>query len=243
MTQKPDSSFRLFQVAGITVYLHYIWLIVAYWQIVQRAGAHSSIIWNVGEYLALFGIVLLHEFGHAFATRQVGGSADTILLWPFGGIAYVQSPPRPGAELWSIAAGPLVNVALVIPFTLVLTLSGLPVFGHVHSDLGMFLQYIWQINIGLLIFNILPIYPLDGGQILRSLLWYKFGPIRSLLYATMVGFVGVAAFALYTLYILVKYSLEDALFAGFLTFYIFTNCRQAYLFAKTANNSGRARPF
>ncbi len=235
MSQKPDSSFRLFQVAGITVYLHWIWLLVAYWQIVERARSHSSLIWNIGEYLALFGIVLLHEFGHAFATRQVGGSADTILLWPFGGIAYVQSPARPGAELWSIAAGPLVNVVLFIPLTLALKLNGLPISDRVHSDLGNFLQNLWMINKYLLLFNILPIYPLDGGQILRSLLWFKFGPIRSLLYATMVGFVGVAGLAAYALY-------NMSIWMGFLTFYVFSNCRQAYLFAKTANSQTQARP-
>ena len=65
------------------------------------------------EYLALFFIVMLHEFGHALACRQVGGTANQIVLWPLGGVAYVDPPPRPGATLWSIAAGPLVNVALL----------------------------------------------------------------------------------------------------------------------------------
>lgn len=69
--------------------------------------------WNIAEYLALFGIVLLHEFGHALACRQVGGKAERVVLWPLGGIALVQPPPRPGALLWSIAAGPLVNLVLV----------------------------------------------------------------------------------------------------------------------------------
>ena len=54
-----------------------------------------------------------HEFGHALACRQVGGSANQIILWPLGGVAYVNPPQRPGATLWSIAAGPLVNVALL----------------------------------------------------------------------------------------------------------------------------------
>ena len=76
------------------------------------AGGYSSLVWNVLEYLALFAIVLLHEFGHALACRQVGGKANQIVLWPLGGVAYVAPPPRPGATLWSIAAGPLVNVAL-----------------------------------------------------------------------------------------------------------------------------------
>ena len=63
-----------------------------------------------------FLIVLLHEFGHALACRQVGGTANQIVLWPLGGVAYVNPPQRPGATLWSIAAGPLVNVALLPSF-------------------------------------------------------------------------------------------------------------------------------
>ena len=77
-----------------------------------RARQYSSLFWNALEYLALFAIVLLHEFGHALACRQVGGRAEQIVLWPLGGVAYVDPPQRPGATLWSIAAGPLVNVVL-----------------------------------------------------------------------------------------------------------------------------------
>jgi Zn-dependent protease len=86
---------------------------VAYYEINQRSGRYTSLTWNVLEYLALLLIVLLHEFGHSLACRQVGGQADRIVLWPLGGVAYVQPPQRPGATLWSIAAGPLVNVALI----------------------------------------------------------------------------------------------------------------------------------
>ena len=76
-------------------------------------GTYSSPVWNVLEYLSLFLIVLIHEFGHQLACRQVGGETHDIILWPFGGVAYVSPPQRPGAQLWSIAAGPLVNVALI----------------------------------------------------------------------------------------------------------------------------------
>jgi Zn-dependent protease len=72
--------------------------------------------WSIAEYLGLFLIVLTHEFGHAMACRQVGGTANRIMLWPLGGVAYVDPPQRPGAMLWSIAAGPLVNVALIPVF-------------------------------------------------------------------------------------------------------------------------------
>src|SRR5262245_24992133 len=110
-------SIRLFRLAGVTVHLHWTWLIVAYIAVRYRADQYGSLVWNVAEYLALFGIVLLHEYGHALACRSVGGRADHIVLWPLGGIAFVAPPPRPGAVLWSIAAGPLVNVVL-LPITI-----------------------------------------------------------------------------------------------------------------------------
>ena len=113
MLPTRQGSFRLFRIAGIDVFLHWSWIIVATFIIGQRAREYSTLTWNVLEYLALFAIVLLHEFGHALACRQVGGSANQIVLWPLGGVAYVSPPPRPGATLWSLAAGPLVNVVLL----------------------------------------------------------------------------------------------------------------------------------
>src|ERR1700686_743550 len=113
MPTSNQGSIRLFRFSGIDVFLHWSWFVVAAYEIQTRKGSYSSVTWNVLEYLALFLIVLVHEFGHALACRQVGGSANQIVLWPLGGVAYVDPPPRPGATLWSIAAGPLVNVILV----------------------------------------------------------------------------------------------------------------------------------
>src|SRR5271169_354715 len=113
MPSARQGSIRLFQFKGINVFLHWSWFLVAVYEIQSRNGSYSSVTWNVLEYLALFLIVMLHEFGHSLACRQVGGQANQIVLWPLGGVAYVDPPPRPGATLWSIAAGPLVNVALV----------------------------------------------------------------------------------------------------------------------------------
>ena len=73
MNSLAGGSFRLFRVSGIQVYLHWSWLVVAYVEIVSRVNKYQSMAWNVIEYLALFGIVLMHEFGHALACRQVGG--------------------------------------------------------------------------------------------------------------------------------------------------------------------------
>src|SRR5687768_9960861 len=88
-------SIPLFRISGVQVYLHWSWLLVAVIEVQLRTNAYSAQVWNVAEYLMLFGIVLLHEFGHVIACRQVGGQADRIVLWPLGGIAYVTPPPRP----------------------------------------------------------------------------------------------------------------------------------------------------
>ncbi len=159
-----------------------------------RQGRYSSLAWNALEYLALFAIVLMHEFGHALACRQVGGKADTIMLWPLGGVAYVSPPSRPGAMLWSLAAGPLVNVALMPLLYAAVLASGSLGLAQTMPDAYQLIKTVFDINVVLLAFNILPIYPLDGGQILRSLLWYVVGRARSLAAATVLGIVGAAGF-------------------------------------------------
>ncbi len=194
MARARQGSIHLFRFRGIDVFLHLSWFLVAIYEIQMRKGSYSSVTWNILEYLALFVIVLIHEFGHALACRQVGGRADQIVLWPLGGVAYVDPPPRPGATLWSISAGPLVNVAL-LPI-----LFGVVIIGQSQGwpatlpDVYHLVRSVAYINLGLLIFNILPIYPLDGGQILRSLLWFVLGRARSLMAATVIGLIGVAGF-------------------------------------------------
>ncbi len=181
-----NGSLQLFKLFGITVWLHWSWLIVAYFM-VQRNRDYTTPVWAVLEYLALFAIVLTHEFGHALACRSVGGKADTIMLWPLGGIAFVSPPLRPGATLWSIFAGPLVNIVLV-PVTWVLaTVVGT---AYPETNVATFTYILAIINTALLIFNMLPVYPLDGGQILQSLLWFVLGYVRSLRVASVLGMIG-----------------------------------------------------
>lgn len=224
MTPTNQGSFRLFRVAGIDLYLHWSWFLVAAYEISSRKGQYTSLAWNAAEYLALFGIVMLHEFGHALACRQVGGKADQIVLWPLGGVAYVQPPQRPGPTLWSIAAGPLVNVAL-IPVLLALV-YGLRIAGvfEVVPDLLLLLKGIFVINLLILVFNLLPIYPLDGGQILHSLLWFLIGRARALIVATSIGFLGVAALVLLAFW-------SQSVWIGILAVFILMNCWQGFRYA------------
>ena len=101
-------------------------------------------------------------------------------------------PARPGATLWSIAAGPLVNV-LLVPILMILGgLSRSSGWAEAMPNAHALLRAVAIINLTLLIFNLMPIYPLDGGQILRSLLWFVVGRARSLMAATIIGFAGVA---------------------------------------------------
>ncbi len=182
-------TIRLFRFAGIDVFLHFTWFIIAAYFISGYIPKYRSPVWGVFEYVALFVIVLIHEFGHALACRQVGGIANQIVLWPLGGIAFVNPPRRAGAYLWSIAAGPLVNVILlpVLWFASRTVQTSAP-----GSDISIFLDDLNWINAGLLIFNILPVFPLDGGQIVRGLLWFPFGEFRSLQIASVIGLVGGA---------------------------------------------------
>jgi len=210
-------SFKIFTLAGISVFVHWSWFLVAVYSIQFRTHEYSSLVGNVAEYLVLFLIVLTHEFGHQLACRSVGGQTHDIVLWPLGGVAYVSPPQRPGAQLWSIAAGPLVNVVLVPVFTiLVLISSRLDWFGA-HPDAAAFLHNVWWINTGLLIFNLMPVYPLDGGQILRSLLWFPFGRANSLLVASGIGFIGVAGLILLAV-------LARSIWLGIMAAFILMNC-------------------
>ncbi|MFT4974251.1 MAG: Zn-dependent protease [Myxococcota bacterium] len=184
---KPAGTIQLFVFRGIHVYVHWSWLIVGVIALQLRSDAYTSVAWNVAEYLLLFAIVLLHEFGHALACRSVGGQAERILLWPLGGIAYVRPPQRPGAQLWSLFAGPLVNLVLA-PLGLGLLVLWSMV-GVVPPDAESVLITFVALNVGLFVFNMLPIYPLDGGQILRSFLWFAVGRERSLTIAAGLGLV------------------------------------------------------
>ncbi|MEO0054112.1 MAG: hypothetical protein RLZZ50_59, partial [Verrucomicrobiota bacterium] len=197
MLPTREGSVRLFRLFGIEVSLHWSWFAVALYTLISRADEYSSAVWNVAEYLALFTIVLMHEFGHSLACRQTGGQADKILLWPLGGVAFVAPPQRPGAQLWSIAAGPLVNVALVPLLYGLLWVLDRQGVGETHPDLLECVFTANVINVVLLVFNLMPVYPLDGGQIFRSVLWYGIGPVKSLIVATGIGLLGGAALAVY----------------------------------------------
>jgi len=222
----------LFHFAGVDVYLHWSWFLFAAFEISSRAKAYSSIAWNVLEYLSLFFIVLLHEYGHALVCRQVGGTANEIMLWPLGGMAYVSPPQRPGATLWSSAAGPLVNVQLLLVFTPVgVIIDRSFKLAKTAPNIHSFFLALIGMNGLLLAFNLLPIYPLDGGQIIRSLLWYVIGRARSLMVVVAIGFACVAG-------LLCLAVLKRSLWIGIIALFILSSCwgglQQAWTLSRLA---------
>jgi Zn-dependent protease len=226
-----QGSIHLFRLFGIDVYLHWAWFLAVLY-FINGAKGYSSTFWSVLECLALFLIVLMHEFGHQLACRQVGGKTHDIILWPLGGVAYVSPPQRPGAQLWSIVAGPLVNVALFPILTGVLVLAQSANWESTMSDAYFFVLTLWSINAVLLAFNLLPIYPLDGGQILRSLLWFVFGRARSLMIATVIGIAGIVAFIPIVIW---ANQFWYYLLAGFALLNCWGGLRQARALMKVAN--------
>lgn len=190
--------------------------------------------------LILFGIILLHEFGHAFAARHVGGDAREILLWPLGGLAFVSTPRRWWPSFFASAGGPLVNVAIcLVTGVLLMALSGwqfrlpfnplIPFGGQILMNDASYqllgdssvAYYIWWIYITswtLLFFNLLPIFPLDGGQMLQALLWRKLGYFQSMSLACNVGMAGAVLMGLWGL-TGGSFWLLFLAFAGFMTCY------------------------
>jgi Zn-dependent protease len=155
--------------------------------------------------VVLFGLVLLHEFGHCVAARSVGGRADEVLLWPLGGLAYTDPPRRPWPTFVTVAGGPLVNVGVCLVTGVALAAMGSPLpLNPFAASLAVegaayYVGWVFYISYLLLLFNLLPIFPLDGGQMLQTVLWHRVGYYRSMYVATVTGMIGAGALGLFAL--------------------------------------------
>jgi Zn-dependent protease len=154
--------------------------------------------------------VLLHEFGHCFGARWSGGDADQIVMHPLGGLALTQPLSTWQSHFITSVAGPMVNVVLCIacaaglyaatgsvPWKPYFFGGRPPVFGFGGWLDPVWLMYwLYQMNWVLLLFNLMPVYPLDGGQITQALLWPRVGYFRSMMLAANTGMVGAVIFAM-----------------------------------------------
>ena len=178
--------------AGIDVKIHATfvlllgWVAVSHWMSERSVGA---IVAGLAFILAIFGCVVLHEFGHALTAKRYGVKTRDIILLPIGGVARLERiPDEPKQELVIAAAGPAVNVviAMVIAGWLQLTGGWAPVEELAVSG-GAFLERMLVVNIFLVVFNLIPAFPMDGGRMLRALLALKMEYVKATQIAASVG--------------------------------------------------------
>lgn len=177
-------SWKIFTAFGIDVYIHVTFLLIVPYAMLGRPNLREGFT-ALLLMLAIFGCVLLHEFGHALTAKRFGVRTRDIILLPIGGLARLERiPSEPRQELLIAVAGPAVNIALAAVFGLgVLTLGwGAPTaFGH-----GFLGSLLW-INVGLAVFNFIPAFPMDGGRVLRALLAIRLDYLQATRIAVGVG--------------------------------------------------------
>lgn len=185
-------SWKLCEVAGIGVYIHatflilILWVVLAHW--IQRHTLEATLL-GVVFILAIFACVILHEFGHALTAKRYGVRTRDITLLPIGGVARLERmPDDPKQELWVALGGPAVNViiAIILYLWLVSTNSFVPL-ERLSIAQGSFIERLMVVNIFLVLFNMIPAFPMDGGRVLRALLAMHLDYTRSTQIAANIG--------------------------------------------------------
>ncbi|MBP7950457.1 MAG: site-2 protease family protein [Verrucomicrobiales bacterium] len=203
-------SFRFGRFFGVDVYIHFTFvLFLLFFGYLAWTGAAAddsvrTVPWKeavsmMGLICALFTCVVLHEYGHVLAARKFGVPTRDITLLPIGGVARLERiPEKPSQELIVAIAGPAVNVAIALVLTLVLgvgrRLLDLDRVQQMQGEMlqrimqwGGFLQTLLLANVVLVVFNLIPAFPMDGGRVLRAFLSMKMGRVRATQIAAKIG--------------------------------------------------------
>jgi Zn-dependent protease/CBS domain-containing protein len=168
----------------LTFFLLLAWIGVAAWQKGGAPAARESLLFIV----LLFACVVLHEFGHILMARRFGIETPDVILLPIGGVARMaRMPEKPTQELAVAISGPLVNVAIAFLLLLFLPAVGPDDLTRIEDPRVSFFARLAAANIFLVIFNLIPAFPMDGGRVLRALLAMKFGPARATQVAAYLG--------------------------------------------------------
>ena len=192
------ANLNLGRISGIKIKIHWTFFFLIAWIVfdeLKRGGNMQSVLFNISFVLAVFLCVVLHELGHALTAKRFGIRTKNITLLPIGGMASLDKiPESPRQEFLVVIAGPLVNVVIAILLYFIV-----PVQEYLHLDfteifetlmrftLQNFLFYLFIVNIGLVLFNLIPAFPMDGGRILRALLALKMNRVKATQIAASIG--------------------------------------------------------
>jgi Zn-dependent protease/CBS domain-containing protein len=183
-------SYTIGRIAGTDIKVHVTFvLVLGWWAIIGYAeGGLPAALISALSLLALFACIILHEFGHILTARRFGVRTPDVILLPIGGVARLERiPEEPRQELLIAVAGPAVTLAIAIILFLVLRLSGSNADVTQLSEHQPFLAQLATINIYLLLFNLIPAFPMDGGRVLRAVLASRLGLVRGTRIAATLG--------------------------------------------------------
>jgi len=177
-------SLKATRIAGIDVYIHFTFFLLLAWVAFihwKQTGSIGAALVGVLFILSIFACVVLHELGHALAAKKYAIRTRDIILLPIGGVARLEKmPDKPVQELWVALAGPAVNVGIAAALAVYLYVSN--IFSPVDQSTmttAPFLERILGVNIFLVLFNMIPAFPMDGGRVLRALLAMRLAYTRA----------------------------------------------------------------
>ena len=228
-------SLNLFRIRGIRLAVHSSFFLLLAWRGYQgwvNAGA-MGLGFGVLATVLFFACVVLHELGHSFTGMHYGVRVSRILLLPIGGMAEFDAIPRnPTQELLITLAGPAVNFAIAGCLWIVALIH--PAWFEDNDSFTAILDVLLWANIGMGVFNLLPIFPMDGGRILRACLAYKLTYVRATFWAATVGKVLAGLAAAYALFMTLWEGQSDYFVMALLFLFIFSANTREYQAVKRA---------
>ena len=186
-------AYRIARLAGIDVKVHWTFLILLGWfffSFYKETNSVETGLYGIGFVLAVFACVLAHEYGHSLTARRYGIRTRDITILPIGGLASLEKmPEKPGQELVVALMGPLVNVVIAAVIGVYLAATGQfdDLGGLNRLDPRYFAENLFAVNVVLVLFNLIPAFPMDGGRVLRALLAMRWERAKATRFAAGLG--------------------------------------------------------
>ena len=201
------ANLKLGSISGIKIIVHWTFFFLIAWIVfseLNRGGTTESVLFNIALVIAVFACVVFHELGHALTAKRFGIKTSKITLLPIGGMASLERiPESPKKEFLISITGPLVNVIIAIFLYYLVPVEDFKHLNFTESfevlmsfSFQNFLFYLYIVNVGLVIFNLIPAFPMDGGRILRALLAMNMNRVKATQIASSIGQVIAVLFLL-----------------------------------------------